>query len=159
MVNMIIVFVVKVLDNILSTAKTILIQRNRAIIASITVIVSNIIFYKLISAVNTGGDSTIYVISLASGLGTYLALIVDNKLSKDRLFVNIIMNDNREAMTELREFLKEHKITNLTTDAYTKDFKKTLSITAYAETKEQSKLIDDFLKAQDTKFKRIIQIQ
>ncbi len=159
MINMIIVFVVKVIDNLISTGKTILIQRNRAILASLTVIVSNIIFYKLIDAVNSGGAYTIYIVSVASGIGTYLALLIDNKLSKERLFVNIIMNDNREAMTELREFLKEHKITNLTTDAYTKDFKKTLSITAYAETKEQSKLIDNFLKMQDTKFKRIIQIQ
>ena len=159
MISMIIVFVVKVIDNLISTGKTILIQRNRAILASLTVIVSNIIFYKLIDAVSTGGTYTIYIVSVASGIGTYLALLIDNKLSKERLFVNIIMNDNREAMTELREFLKEHKITNLTTDAYTKDFKKTLSITAYAETKEQSKLIDNFLKTQDTKFKRIIQIQ
>ena len=159
MINMIIVFVVKVIDNLISTGKTILIQRNRAILASLTVIVSNIIFYKLIDAVNSGGAYTIYIVSVARGIGTYLALLIDNKLSKERLFVNIIMNDNREAMTELREFLKEHKITNLTTDAYTKDFKKTLSITAYAETKEQSKLIDNFLKMQDTKFKRIIQIQ
>lgn len=159
MINMIIVFVVKVIDNLISTGKTILIQRNRAILASLTVIISNIIFYKLIDAVSTGGTYTIYIVSIASGIGTYLALLINNRLSKERLFVNIIMNDNREAMAELREFLKEHKITNLTTDAYTKDFKKTLSITAYAETKEQSKLIDNFLKEQDTKFKRIIQIQ
>ena len=69
------------------------------------------------------------------------------------------MNDNKEVMTELREFLMENKITNLTTDAYTKDFKKTLAITAYAETKAQSKLIDDYLKKQDIKFKRIVSKQ
>ena len=69
------------------------------------------------------------------------------------------MNDNKEVMTELREFLMENKITNLTTDAYTKDFKKTLAITVYAETKVQSKLIDNYLKKQDVKFKRIVSKQ
>ena len=69
------------------------------------------------------------------------------------------MNDNKEVMTELREFLMKNKITNLTTDAYTKDFKKTLAITVYAETKAQSKLIDDYLKKQDVKFKRIVSKQ
>ena len=54
------------------------------------------------------------------------------------------MNDNKEVMTELREFLMENKITNLTTDAYTKDWNKTIAITAYAETKEESKLLDNY---------------
>lgn len=40
-------------------------------------------------------------------------------------------------MKEFRDWLKEHKITNLTTDGYTKDWKKTLAITAYAETKKK----------------------
>lgn len=159
LINMGIVFLVKVIDNILGTAKTILIQRNKAILSSITVIITNIIFYKLIDAVNTGGELTIYVIAIASGLGTLLALVISNKFSKDRIYVNVIMNDDKKVMTRFREFLKDNKITNLTTDAYTKDFKKTLSITAYAETKEQSKLIDQFIKEQDTKFKRIIQKQ
>lgn len=159
LISMSIVFFVKVFDNILGTLKTIFIQRNKAVLSSIIVIITNIIFYKLIDAVNTGGEYTIYVISIASGLGTYLALIVSNKFSKDRIFVNVIMNDDMEVMTELRKFLKSNKITNLTTDAYTKDFNKTLAITAYAETKSQSKLIDDYIKKQNIKFKRIISKQ
>ena len=62
-------------------------------------------------------------------------------------------------MMEVRDWLKENKITNLTTDGYTKDWKKTLAITAYAETKEQSKLIDEYIKNSDVKFKRIIEKQ
>ena len=58
---------------------------------------------------------------------------------------------------ELRDFLKEHHISNLTTDGYTKDWQKTIAVTAYAETKEQSSLIDEYLKNSQTKFKRIIQ--
>ena len=156
---MILIFIVKVLDNLLSTAKTILIQKNKALLASISVIISQIIFYKLVNAVNNGGDTIIYLISFASALGTYLALIIDNKFSKDRVYVNIILNDDKKIMMEFRDFLKDHKITNLTTIGYTKDWKKTLAITAYAETKEQSKLIDEFIETSNTKFKRIIQVQ
>lgn len=156
---MILIFIVKVLDNLLSTAKTILIQKNKALLASISVIISQIIFYKLVNAVNNGGDTIIYLISFASALGTYLALIIDNKFSKDRVYVNIILNDDKKIMMEFRDFLKDHKITNLTTIGYTKDWKKTLAITAYAETKEQSKLIDKFIETSNTKFKRIIQVQ
>lgn len=157
--NLVIIFVIKVIDNIISTGKTILIQKNKAVIASLSVVISQIIFYKLINAASDGGEIAIYVISIASGLGTFLALLISNKFSKERVFVNVIMNDNKEVMMELRDFLKEHKITNLATIGFTKDWQETLAVTAYAETKKQSKLIDDFIKESDTKFKRIIQMQ
>lgn len=157
--NLVIIFVIKVIDNIISTGKTILIQKNKAVIASLSVVISQIIFYKLINAASDGGEIAIYVISVASGLGTFLALLISNKFSKERVFVNVIMNDDKEVMMELRDFLKEHKITNLATIGFTKDWQETLAVTAYAETKKQSKLIDDFIKESDTKFKRIIQMQ
>lgn len=155
--SMLVIFIVKVIDNILSTSKAILVQKNKALLASITVIISQIIFYKLIDAVNDSGNAAIYVIAIASGLGTLLALVISNKFSKERVFVNVIMNDDKKIMMELRDFLKEHKITNLATVGFTKDWKKTLAITAYAETKEESKLIDNFIKESGVKFKRIIQ--
>lgn len=158
-INMIVIFVIKVIDNVLSTSKTILVQKNKAVLAAITVVISQIIFYELIDAASDGGDIAVYVISIASGIGTLLALIISNKFSKDRIFVNVIMNDDKKIMMELRDFLKEHKITNLATVGYTKNWKKTLAITAYAETKAQSKLIDNFIKESDVKFKRIIQKQ
>lgn len=158
--NIAIVFIVKIIDNVLSTSKQILIQRNRAIFASITVIISNIIFYKLIDVVgSSSSDLYVYIIAFASGIGTLLALVISNKLSKDRVYVNIILNDDKEVMMEFRDWLKANKITNLTTDGYTKDWNKTLAITAYAETKKQSKLIDEYINGSNSKFKRIIQKQ
>lgn len=156
-INLVVIFVVKVLDNILSTSKTILVQKNKAFLAGLTVVISQIIFYKLIDAVSEGSELTIYVIAIASGLGTLLAIWISNKFSKDRMYVNIIMCDNKKVMKELRDYLKDNKITNLTTDGYTKEWKKTLAITAYAETREQSKLLDKYLKNSSVKFKRIIQ--
>ena len=73
-VNILIVFGIKVFDNIIGTSKTLLIQKNKSILASITVIVSQIIFYKLINVVSNDGEYMIYIVALASGLGTYLAL-------------------------------------------------------------------------------------
>jgi len=157
-INLVVIFIVKVLDNILSTGKTILVQKNKAFLAGLTVVISQIIFYKLIDAVSSSGtDLTIYIISIASGIGTLLAIWISNKFSKDRMYVNIIMCDNRKVMKELRDYLKANKITNLTTDGYTKEWKKTLAITAYLETKEQSRLLDKYIDESDAKFKRIIQ--
>ena len=147
---------VKIIDNILSTGKAILIQRNKAVLAGIFVAVSQIIFYKLIN-VAQNGKYMIYVISVASGVGTYLAIFISNKFSKERLYVNVLLSDDKDAMMDLRNFLQLNKITNLTTDGYTKDFKKTLAVTAYVETKEKSKLLDNYINNSNTKYKRIIQ--
>ncbi len=158
MLNIIILSIIKIIDNILSTGKTILIQRNKAILAGISVIVSQVIFYKLIDAVTDAeSDLIMYIISIASGVGTYLAILIGNKFSKERLYVNILLSDDMDAMIELRNYLQKHKITNLTTDGYTKDFKKTLAITAYVETKEKSKLLDKYIDESNNKYKRIIQ--
>ena len=112
-INLIVIFLVKVIDNVLSTSKVILVQKNRAFLASLTVVISQIIFYKLIDAASSGGDIAVYVISIASGIGTLLALVISNKFSKDRIYVNVIMNDDKKIMMELRDFLKEHKITDI----------------------------------------------
>ena len=71
--------------------------------------------------------------------------------------MNVILSDDMQAMIDLREFLMAHKITNLTTDGYTKDWNKSIAITAYADTREQSRLIDNYLNNSKSKFKRIIQ--
>lgn len=157
--NIVIVFLIKVFDNIIGTSKTLLIQKNKSVLASFTVIISQIIFYKLIDVVDNDGEYMIYVVAIASGLGTYLALLISNIFSKERTYVNVILSDNKKEMKKLRDFLKNNKITNLTTDAYTKDWKKTIAITAYAETKNDSKKIDEFISNSDNKFKRIIEIQ
>ena len=157
--NIVIVFLIKVFDTIIGTSKTLLIQKNKSVLASFTVIISQIIFYKLIDIVDNDGKYMIYVVAIASGLGTYLALLISNIFSKERTYVNVILSDNKKEMKKLRDFLKTNKITNLTTDAYTKDWKKTIAITAYAETKNDSKKIDEFISNSDNKFKRIIEIQ
>lgn len=85
-----------------------------------------------------------------------LAIKISDKFSKERTFVNVLLSDDKAAMMELRDFLKENKITNLAADGYTKDWDKTIAITAYAETREQSRLIDEYIQNSNTKIKRII---
>lgn len=146
------------IDNALSTAKTILIQRNKSLIAGICLGLSNFIYLSITKNVVTA-DSPIalIVVSIAGGIGCCLAVGFNNKFSKERTFVNVIMSDNLDAMKDLRDFLAEHKITNTATDCYTKDWgRKSITITAYPETKYASRLIDDYLEKSPSKFKRVI---
>lgn len=157
-IELAVLFLLKAVDNLLSTGKQILIQRHRPILASLSVVISQIIFYRLISKVSaSGGDLALYIVSIASGVGTFLAIKISDKFSKERTFVNVLLSDDKEAMMALRDFLKEHKITNLATEGFTKNWDKSIAITAYAETREQSRLIDEYIRNSNTKLKRIIQ--
>lgn len=152
-------FLAKVFDNALGTAKTILIQRGRCVLVGVALAVSNYIYYCITKSIVTSDSNlAIMVVSVASGIGCCLAMLVSKRLSKDRTYVNVIMSDNKEAMQELRDFLAEHHITNVATDSYTRDWNtKTITITAYAETKAESELINSYLTASPQKFKRVIQ--
>lgn len=155
---MFILFLAKVLDNTLNTAKTILVQRNRCLLAGVALGLSNSIYLSITKDIVTS-DSTLalVIVSIASGVGCCLAVALSNRFSKDRTYVNVILSDDKEAMKEFRDFLAENHITNVATDSYTLDWsRKSISITAYAQTKAQSRLIDEYIERSLLKCKRVI---
>ncbi len=143
-----ILFIAKVIDNAINTTKTIMIQRSRWVLAGIAVILSDFIYFWIMRNVVTSDHIlTMLIVAVAGGVGCSLACFMNDKLSKDRTYVNVIMSDNLEAMKNLRDFLAEYHITNVTADSYTLDWNtKTITITAYPETKaeaiEQARRID-----------------
>lgn len=158
MATLIILFIAKVFDNALGTAKTILVQRNNSVLAGICIGLSNFIYLCITkNIVESDNMLSLVIVSVASGVGCCLAIAFNNKFSKDKTYVNVILSDDIEEMKALRDFLASNKITNIINDSYDLSWKKTLSITAYAETKDQSRLIDDYLHKSDTKFKRVVQ--
>lgn len=155
---MFILFLAKVLDNTLNTAKTILVQRNRCLLAGVALGLSNFIYLSITKDIVTS-DSTLalVIVSIASGVGCCLAVALSTRFSKDRTYVNVILSDDKEAMKAFRDFLAENHITNVATDSYTLDWsRKSISITVYAQTKAQSRLIDEYIERSLLKCKRVI---
>lgn len=159
MVQFVVMFVAKVVDNLLNTTKAIFIQRNKAIFAGISLSLSTFIAYYITKiVVQADGLLPIVIASLGSGAGCCAAVGISNKLSKDRLFVNVMMCDNFTTMKNLHDYLAFHHITNVVSDSYNKDLSdKTITVTAYCETKEQSKLLDEYIASMNKKLKRVIQ--
>ena len=154
-----VLFLAKVFDNALSTAKTILIQRSRWLLAGVSVVLSDFIYFWLTKKVVAADNNwAILIVAIAGGVGCSIACLVSERLSKDRTYVNVIMSDNLEAMKAFRDFLAEHHITNVAADTYTLDWnKKTISITAYPEIKAENHLITEYIENSPLKFKRVIQ--
>ena len=153
------IFLAKVLDNALSTTKTILIQRSRWLLAGIAVVISDFIYFWVTKrVVSADGWLAMLVVALAGGVGCAIACLLSDKLSKDRTYVNVIMSDDLEAMKDFRDFLAREHVTNVAAESYTRDWnKKTITITAYAETKAESRLINQYISDSSQKFKRLIQ--
>ena len=149
-------FVMKVLDNAISTAKTIFIQRNRWLFAAAAVVVSDFLYFWLTKRIVTSDSMwAIAVVAVAGGVGCALACLTGQKLSRDRIFVNVVMCDDRNTMQDFRDFLAEHHITNVCCDSYTRDWnRKTITVTAYAETRAESRLIDHYIENSSMKLKR-----
>ena len=154
-----VLFLAKVFDNALSTTKTILIQRSRWLLAGVSVVLSDFIYFWLTKKVVAADNNwAILIVAIAGGVGCSIACLVSERLSKDRTYVNVIMSDNLEAMKAFRDFLAEHHITNVAADTYTLDWnKKAISITAYPETKAEKHLITEYIENSPLKFKRVIQ--
>ena len=158
-IYLLVLFVAKVADNALSTTKTIMVQRSRWILAGFAVILSDFIYFWITKrVVSAESDIAMVVVAVAGGVGCSLACLVNEKMSKDRTYVNVIMSDDIEEMKRLRDFLAKHHITNVAADSYTLDWNaKTITITAYPETKAESRLINEFIEESKTKFKRVVQ--
>lgn len=152
-------FLAKVLDNALGTAKIILIQRNKTFFAGLALGLSNLIYFIITkNIVSSESNVSLIIVSVASAVGCWITVAINKYLSKDQLYVNVVMSDNLEAMKDFRDFLAEHHIKNVASDSYTLDWnRKTITITAYAETKQESSLISSYIKNSPNKFKRLVQ--
>lgn len=153
-----VLFFAKMFDNALGTTKTILIQRNKWIFAGLSVMLSDFIYFWVTKRiVSADSNLVILIVALAGGIGCSLACLVSDRISKDRTYVNVIMSDDLDAMKAFRDFLAKHHITNVASDTYTLDWnRKTISITAYTETKAENRLIKEYIKDSQLKFKHVI---
>lgn len=148
---------VKILDNIIMTAKSLSTYKGQKVLSSILVAVSQLLFYLIIDqVVNDSTLAAIIIVSISSGIGNYIAFLINDKFKKDDVWTNIITSSNKEMLVELCTMLREHKVKYLLYDTYNRRFEQSYTVTAFTKTKAESKLIDTYLKNTDVKFLRMI---
>ena len=148
---------IKILDNIISTAKTITTYQNKKIMTSLLVIISQLMFYYLIASVVEKNDTiTTLMVCICSGIGTYIAMLINDKTKRDITYTNILTCSRTESVEELCDYLLEHKIKYIALDSYNRKKEDTLTVLAFAQTKYESSLIDEFLETSNVKYLRQI---
>ena len=149
--------IVKIIDNIISTEKTLLTQKNKALAASILVAISQFLFYILITEVVADSNmDSIVVVSIASGIGSYIAFYINNKFSKETVYINIITSNDKEKMKAFGDHMRAQGIKVVTMPTYGDDIEKTLTALVFANTRNQSKLIDKYMENNHDLYREVI---
>lgn len=149
--------IVKIIDNVISTEKTLLTQKNKALAASILVAISQFLFYILISEVVEDNNITsMIVVSIASGVGSYIAFYINNKFSKETVYINIITSNDKEKMKAFGDHMRAEGIKVVTMPTYGDDIEKTLTALVFANTRNQSKLIDKYVGNNNELYREVI---
>ena len=114
-------------------------------------------FYFIIkSIVNDGSTLSTIIVCICSGLGTYIAMVINDRFKKDSTYTNILTCSHNDSIDEMCEYLLAHKIKYIPVDSYSRKNERTKTILAFAQTKYESKLIDEFLDNSNTKYLRQI---
>ena len=99
---------------------------------------------------------SIIVVSVASGIGSYIAFCINNKFSKETVYINIITSNDKTKMKIFGDYMRFQGIKIVTFDAYNDDIDHTLTALVFANTRNQSKLIDKYMEVNDGFFREVV---
>ena len=103
-------------------------------------------FYFIIKEVVADNNMiSIIVVSIASGIGSYIAFCMNKKWSKDMVYINIITSNNIDKMKAFGDYMRTEDIKIVTMPTYGDDVEKTLTALVFANTREQSSKIDNYI--------------
>lgn len=147
MMSYILLGLTKVIDNIIITAKNIATYKEQKIWSSILVVISQFIFYFLISKV-ISDDSllAIIIVSISSGVGNYIAFTLNQKFRKPSKWTMVITSSDSNDIKNFSTFLSSHHIRHIVNNGYTRKWEETLHVIVFSKDKEESRLIESYLK-------------
>lgn len=153
MLTYILLGIIKVIDNVILTAKSLTTYKGMKIISSILVIISQLLFYLVIDQViNDSTILAIVIVSISSGIGNYIAFLINDKFKKDDKWVFHLTSSDKDDVLRLCNYLVDHKIKYLANHGLNRKGQETINVIAYSKTKDQSRLIEEYLKNTESKY-------
>lgn len=144
---------IKIIDNIIGTAKNICQFKEQKILSSILVFASQLIFYLVIDQViNDNTLLAIIIVAASSAIGNYIALVINSHLKKDVKWTYVITSKNIEDIKALCNYLVKQDIKYTASKGYTKTWEETINVKAFSKNKHDSRLIESFLKNTGNKY-------
>jgi len=144
--EILIVFILKLIDNTLGTMKNIFLIKEKFFISSLLAALSTAVYmFMVIKMAKTDDVISIIAIFTATFIGTLIPGIAVKKIEKEKLYIYDITADNIDNGKEFADILREANITTKTSIAYNNVMDKTLSIKAYCSNKKESRMINDII--------------
>lgn len=148
---------IKIIDNVITTAKNITTYQNKKLTTSLLVAISQFLFYSVIqSVVENDSALTTWTVCACSGIGTYIAMHINDKFKRDITYTNILKCECHDSIKELCEYLRDANIDYDPFEGRDIDGTHKITIMVHAKTKYESRLIDKFLENSTTKYTRRI---
>ena len=146
-------FGIKIIDNIILTAKSLSVHKNQKLLSSVYVIISQLFFYFVMTEIiNDNSITAILLVSIGSGIGNYFAFLINDKFKKDDKWSVILTSSNIEDVKRLCNYLAQHNIKYIANDGYNRKCDKTINVIAFSKTKDESRLIEQFLQQTENKY-------
>lgn len=143
----------KIIDNIVMVLKSITTYKGQKIFSSILVIISQLLFYLVVQqVVNDNTILAIIIVSISSGIGNYIGFLINDKFKKDDKWTFFLTSSDKEDVLRLCNYLVENKIKYLANHGLNRKGQETINVIAYSKTKDQSRLIEDYLKNTKSKY-------
>ena len=137
------VFVLKIFDNGLSTARAIFINKEKYFLGAMLNAASTFFYLvALVELTKNSGMKSILSMCLATFIGTYVPGIMIKKSEREKLYIFDITADTLENGIKFADMIRESNIAVKTYSSYDTNMVKTLSCKAYCTTKEESKFIN-----------------
>lgn len=153
MIGYMLLSLVKILDNIILTAKTIATYKEQRVLSSVLVIISQLIFYLVINQViNDNTILAIIIVSVSSGIGNLLAFLINDKYKRDTKWTFVITSSDVKDIEALCNCLAANKIKYIANDGYNRGGDHTINVMAFSKTKNDSRLIEDYLLNSESKY-------
>jgi uncharacterized protein YebE (UPF0316 family) len=144
--EILIVFILKLIDNTLNTMKNIFLIKEKFLVSSLLAALSTAVYMVMVMKMaKTEGIISIIAIFVATFIGTLVPGVAVKKTEKDKLYIYDITADNINNGKEFADILREANIATKTSIAYNNEMYKTLSIQAYCSNREESRMVNDHI--------------
>lgn len=156
MIGYIVLAIIKVIDNLVGTAKNIAQYQERKLLSSVLVVVSQLLFYLLINKVIEDNSMlSIIIVAIASGVGNFLAFLINAKFRKDAKWVLLFTSSNVDKSKEFSEYLVKNGIRNVVSKGYDRAWESVINIIIFSKSKNESRIITKYLE--DSNFKYLLE--
>ena len=139
-------FILKLLDGLLGTAKNIFLFKNKELLAALAGTISTFFYLTMmVKLVKIDGINGILIICAASFFGTYFPILFSKLIEKQKIYVYNITPDSNDNGKKFADNIRENNIPVLTYKGYNKEKESVLCCKIFSESKKQSSIISEMI--------------